>query len=99
MERARMTTRPRPASDLADKFMLRLPDGLRNRIRIAADANGRSANSEIVARLLATFGEEPQVGRVADPALPHGAAILDIRDLLTKQVALVGEIAESIRAR
>jgi hypothetical protein len=36
---------------LSDKFMLRLPDGMRDRIKDAADLNGRSMNSEIVATL------------------------------------------------
>lgn len=31
-----------------DKFMLRLPDGMRDRIKVSADANGRSMNAEIV---------------------------------------------------
>ena len=39
------------ASDLQDKFLLRLPDGLRDRIAAAAKANGRSMNSEINAVL------------------------------------------------
>lgn len=34
-----------------DQYMLRLPDGLRDEIKAAADANSRSMNSEIVARL------------------------------------------------
>ena len=41
----------RPPSDLADKFMLRLPDGLRERIAGVAKANGRSMNAEIVRTL------------------------------------------------
>lgn len=34
-----------------DKFMLRLPDGMRDRIKSAADLNGRSMNAEIIATL------------------------------------------------
>lgn len=36
---------------LQDKFMLRLPDGMRDRIKAAAEAANRSMNSEIVATL------------------------------------------------
>jgi 3-hydroxy-3-methylglutaryl CoA synthase len=36
---------------LQDKFMLRMPDGMRERIAAAAAANNRSMNSEIVATL------------------------------------------------
>ncbi|MEL6362304.1 MAG: Arc family DNA-binding protein [Pseudomonadota bacterium] len=45
---------------LTDKFMLRLPDGMRERIKAAAAANGRSMNAEIVAQLDAAlkFSEE-----------------------------------------
>lgn len=35
----------------ADGFMLRFPEGLRERIKVAAEANSRSMNSEIIARL------------------------------------------------
>lgn len=39
----------------SDKFMLRLPDGMRERIAEAAKENNRSMNSEIVARLERSF--------------------------------------------
>ncbi|WOS62157.1 Arc family DNA-binding protein [Sinorhizobium fredii] len=38
-----------------DQFVLRLPDGMRDTIKEAADHNGRSMNAEIVARLEASF--------------------------------------------
>lgn len=41
----------------SEKFNLRLPDGMRERIAQAAKANNRSMNSEIVARLEASFSE------------------------------------------
>lgn len=34
-----------------DKFIVRLPEGMRERIKAAADANNRSMNAEIVATL------------------------------------------------
>lgn len=40
-----------PTGRESDKFMLRLPDGMRDRIKAAAEANGRSMNAEIVATL------------------------------------------------
>jgi hypothetical protein len=42
---------------LSDKFMLRLPDGMRDRIKAAAEANNRSMNSEIVATLEEAYPE------------------------------------------
>lgn len=38
-----------------DKFIIRLPEGMRGRIKRAADANGRSMNAEVVAALLDWF--------------------------------------------
>ncbi|WP_370275112.1 Arc family DNA-binding protein [Pararhodobacter marinus] len=46
-----------PTGRESDKFMLRLPDGMRERIKSAADANGRSMNAEIVATLEEKFPE------------------------------------------
>jgi hypothetical protein len=49
-------------SDAAAKFMVRLPGDMRDRIAEAAKANNRSMNSEIVARLEASFNLEPLRG-------------------------------------
>lgn len=38
-------------SRTADKFVLRLPDGMRDRISLAADKGHRSMNCEIIARI------------------------------------------------
>ena len=45
----------------SDKFMLRFPDGMRDRIAEAAKANNRSMNAEIVSRLEDSFS--PAVSR------------------------------------
>lgn len=52
-----MTKKPPAPSDIADKFMLRMPDGLRERLKVEAAKNGRSMNSEIIARIEMSFGE------------------------------------------
>jgi len=44
---------------LTDKFMLRLPDGMRERIKVAAEKSGRSMNAEIVYVLELMFPEKP----------------------------------------
>jgi len=44
-----------PPSRTADQFVVRFPDGMRDRIAEAAKTNGRSMNSEIVSRLDETF--------------------------------------------
>lgn len=49
-----MATKPakKPApSDTLDKFMLRMPEGMRERIAKSAKENNRSMNAEIVSRL------------------------------------------------
>lgn len=45
--------------------MLRLPVGMRDKIREAADANNRSMNSEILARLYASFGDPQNVATLS----------------------------------
>lgn len=49
-----MSKQPYP-SQTQDRFIVRLPDGLRDRIAAAAKANNRSMNSEIVATLEAVY--------------------------------------------
>ena len=43
-----MTKQVAPINPDSDKFMLRLPDGLRNRLKRAADRNRRSMNGEAI---------------------------------------------------
>jgi len=43
-----------------DKYILRLPDGMRDQIAVAAKANGRSMNAEMVARLKQSFEVEEE---------------------------------------
>lgn len=47
----------KPVQDY-DKFVLRLPDGMRDRLKEIAAENGRSLNAEIVARLQITLHDE-----------------------------------------
>ena len=48
-----------------DQYTLRLPDGLRDRIKAAAAANGRSMNTEIIASLQAAMDGEEARGMAA----------------------------------
>lgn len=50
-------------SDKQDQFMLRFPDGMRDRIKAAAQASGRSMNAEIVQALEDAY--PAPVGRAA----------------------------------
>lgn len=56
MEKARQIT----------PFGLRLPEALRERLRKAAEIEGRSLNSEIVRRLESSFSEGSTVRRLTD---------------------------------
>lgn len=47
--------------------MLRLPDGMRERVREAAEQNKRSMNAEIIARLEASFSPATDQGGVTVP--------------------------------
>lgn len=55
---AAMTRKPFP-SEIQERFIVRLPDGMRDRIAQSAKASGRSMNAEVVARLQASFVEGP----------------------------------------
>lgn len=46
-----MTEDTKYPSQLAERFQIRMPEGLRDEIRISADLNGRSMNAEIIHRL------------------------------------------------
>jgi predicted HicB family RNase H-like nuclease len=58
-----MSRNPDYPSSQADQFIVRFPDGLRDEIKIAAKAAGRSMNSEIILRLQGQQSptEEPEM--------------------------------------
>ena len=62
-----------------DQFMLRLPDGLRDRIRAKAEKNGRSMNAEIVQLLESEYPEPSDVMHV------HAENIRKALDLYEKE--------------
>ena len=51
------------ASREQDKFMVRMPEGMRDEIAKAAKANNRSMNAEIVARLERSISDSPVIAR------------------------------------
>ena len=57
-----------------DQYMLRLPDGMRDRIKEAAASNNRSMNAEIVARLEASFS--PPLGILNQPMDPEASRLM-----------------------
>jgi hypothetical protein len=77
-------------SEQQDRFIVRLPNGMRDKIGVAAQANKRSMNAEIVNRLEASFSSagEPLlvVNQDTAEAFPKEAikAILETRDMVSK---------------
>jgi hypothetical protein len=53
-------------SRTADKYPLRLPSDLRAQIKMSAERNGRSVNSEIVFHLTRAFNDETANTEKAD---------------------------------
>jgi plasmid stability protein len=56
-------------SSKQDQFVLRFPDGMRDRIKAVADRNGRSMNAEIIARLEQSIGFEEVYGTLEEVML------------------------------
>lgn len=49
-----------------EKFMLRMPEGMRDRISREAKANGRSMNAELIARIEKTLEDDTALEKLAD---------------------------------
>lgn len=67
-----MQRKPFP-SETQERFIVRFPDGMRDRISEAAKAGHRSMNAEIVARIRRSF-ELDEAGNVAQTGADQGAA-------------------------
>ncbi len=68
----------------SDQFPLRLPHGMRDRLKTLADSNGRSMNAEIIARLEQSIErEEAWVN-----------ALENIEDLLMRVATLERELED-----
>lgn len=61
-----------PTGRDSDKFMLRLPDGMRDAISERAKASGRSMNAEIIYRLQRTFDEDEVIASQAPDMVFRG---------------------------
>ena len=73
-----------------DQFVIRLPDGMRDRIRRAAEANNRSMNAEIVA----TLEEKYPVPKVSDETFAALAEVVSLMGL-RPGVEIAGEAEAS----
>ncbi|HTN31395.1 MAG TPA: Arc family DNA-binding protein [Pseudomonas sp.] len=92
------------SSRTADKFVVRLPDGMRDRIAEVARNHHRSMNSEIIARLEQSMQQEASLGDDLALRLDSPELTLSERELLQcfrqltrrQQNALVALIANDM---
>ena len=56
-------------SQLAERFQVRMPDGLRDKLKTSAEENSRSMNAEIVARLEESFVAQRSAAEVLEQAI------------------------------
>jgi len=59
--------------------MLRLPEGMRERVRVSAEKKGRSMNAEIVARLMESFDAEGRLKEAGDLSVALSEKIEEAR--------------------
>lgn len=69
-----MTDKAAFPSDAADKVLVRMPDGMRDRIKEEAKANKRTMNAEIVARLAQSFEPSGDTAHLQEVAEAHKEA-------------------------
>ena len=94
------------SSRTADKFVVRLPDGMRERIAEVARNHHRSMNSEIIARLEQSLIQDGALGDEPSLRLDSPELSLNERELLQRfrqlshrqQNALVSLIAHDVEA-
>lgn len=78
-----------PPSRTADQYVVRFPDGMRDRIAEVAKTNGRSMNSEIVSRIWESFEGSPELERLREMLATQAQEIVTLRhDLHLKNVEL-----------
>lgn len=75
----------------SDKFMLRMPDGMRDRLKEEAKNNNRTMNAEIVARLERSFTVDSEIEELAfEAAFGSPGLVMEVerlRKLLEEQKA------------
>ncbi|WP_038214381.1 Arc family DNA-binding protein [Xenophilus azovorans] len=75
------------APQTADKYIVRFPDGMRDRIAEAAKQSNRSMNAEVVARLQASFA--------APPTAMEGEVFRDLAEARAQTIAAMADAKEA----
>ena len=78
-------------SQVADKFLLRLPDGMRERIADQAKAHNRSMTAEVVARLSASLDGAPPAKDLTEQAATASATAG------AKEFRAIGDLTDQFR--
>jgi hypothetical protein len=78
-------------SETQDRFLLRMPDGMRDRLKAEAEANKRSMNAEIVARLEFSLTKAERVRET----IYHGDHPLEIADDIVDDMLVLLERARA----
>jgi molecular chaperone GrpE (heat shock protein) len=81
-----------------DQFQLRLPPGLRERIKEKADANGRSMNTEIVEAIEAALVGGEQVNELKKHLVEENKAYLRMEAMFDSQMTLIEDYRRIIKA-
>ena len=71
----------------SDQVKLRLPDGMRDELKEAAKANGRSMNAEIIARLEAytdSPSDSDRLDEIMETLIKHDEKLDKLADMLGK---------------
>lgn len=101
----RMSESPFPSQN-QDKFIVRLPDGMRDRIKAAAEAANRSMNAEIVMTLEEKYPAPPEFSDEVRSVeiyaevfklmkrISQATSDEERKELLQRHVHLSGEMAE-----
>jgi hypothetical protein len=79
-----------------EKFVLRLPEGMRDKIGVAARASKRSMNAEIVQRLEASFSSTDEPLLVIHKDTAEADIILELRDSMHSLQAEVAELRSKL---
>lgn len=96
-----------PSRDL-NRFLVRMPDGMRDRIAEIAKANGRSMNAEIVRTLEEAYPDEPVLDDLIHHARdvakiyqedPSNGLLRQLRDILNDLVATAEAERKNVKKR
>lgn len=81
-----------------DQFVLRFPDGMRDRIKRKAEQNGRSMNEEIVRTLELAFPEPVSIAERLEELKHLFSALSKVRGYSAALAVLQEEIVETLEA-